>query len=77
MCHPEALALIDAVIHGKLEMLQPVHWLIEVAAGAARLTPQNAVHDVELLSAMQFPTSDDPNVLLRATELAIETDHHL
>ena len=26
---------------------------------------------------MQFPTSDDPNVLLRATALAIETDHHL
>jgi predicted nucleic acid-binding protein len=73
----KALALIDAVIHGKLEMLQPVHWLIEVAAVVARLTPQTAVHDVELLAAMQFPTSDDPNVLLRATELAIETEHHL
>jgi predicted nucleic acid-binding protein len=71
------LALIDAVIHAKLEILQPVHWLIEVAAVAARLTPQTAVQDVELLSAMQFPTSDDPNVLLRATALAIETDHHL
>jgi predicted nucleic acid-binding protein len=30
-----------------------------------------------MLSAMQFPTSDDPAVLLRATALAIETDHHL
>jgi predicted nucleic acid-binding protein len=73
----KALALIDAVVHGKLEILQPVHWLIEVAAVAARLTPQTAVQDVELLSAMQFPTSDDPNVLLRATELALETDHHV
>jgi predicted nucleic acid-binding protein len=73
----KALALIDAVIHGRLEILQPVHWLIEVAAVAARLTPQTAVQDVELLSAMQFPTSDDPNVLLRATTLAIETDNHL
>ncbi len=73
----KALALIDAVIHGKLEILQPMHWLIEVAAVAARLTPQTAVQDVEWLSAMQFPTSDDPNVLLRATTLAIETDHHL
>jgi len=73
----KALALIDAVIHGKLEILQPVHWLIEVAAVATRLTPQTACADVELLSAMQFPTSDDPNVLLRATALAIETVHHL
>ena len=73
----KALALIEAVTHGKLEILQPVHWLIEVAAVAARLTPQTAAQDVELLSAMQFPTSDAPNVLLRATELAIETDHHL
>jgi predicted nucleic acid-binding protein len=69
----KALALIDAVILGKLEILQPVHWLIEVAAVAARLTPQTAVKDVELLSAMQLPTSDDPGVLLRATRLAIET----
>lgn len=44
---------------------------------AARLTPQTAVQDVELLSAMRLPTSDDPGVLLRATNLAIETDHHL
>jgi len=73
----KALALIEAVIRGKLEILQPAHWLIEVAAVAARLTPQTAVEDVELLSAMQFPTSDSPNVLLRATALAIETDHHL
>jgi predicted nucleic acid-binding protein len=73
----KALALIDAIVHGKLEILQPVHWLIEVAAVAARLTPQTAVQDVELLSAMQFPTSDEPNVLLRATELALETDHHV
>jgi predicted nucleic acid-binding protein len=73
----KALALIDAVVRGKLEILQPVHWLIEVAAVAARLTPQTAVEDVELLTAMQFPTSDGPNVLLRATALAIETDRHL
>ncbi|HLZ98926.1 MAG TPA: type II toxin-antitoxin system VapC family toxin [Steroidobacteraceae bacterium] len=73
----KALALIEALVDGNLEVLQPAHWLIEVAAVAARLTPQTAVQDVGLLSAMQFPTSDDPNVLLRATALAIETGHHL
>jgi predicted nucleic acid-binding protein len=73
----KALAVVDAVVHGKLDILQPAHWLIEVAAVAARLTPDTAIEDVGLLSAMQFPTSEDPNVLLRATTLAIQTDHHL
>jgi predicted nucleic acid-binding protein len=73
----KALAVIDAVVHGKLDILQPAHWLIEVAAVAARLTPLTAVEDVGLLSAMQFPISEDPSVLLRATTLAIQTDHHL
>lgn len=73
----KARALIDAVIHGKLDILQPVHWLIEVAAVAARLTPRTVVRDVELLAAMQLPTSDGPNVLLRATALAINTGQHL
>jgi hypothetical protein len=36
----KALALTEAVILGRLELLQPVHWLIKVAAVAARSTPQ-------------------------------------
>jgi predicted nucleic acid-binding protein len=73
----KALAVVDAVVHGKLDILQPAHWLIEVAAVAARLTPDTALEDIGLLSAMRFPTSEEPNVLLRATTLAIQTDHHL
>jgi predicted nucleic acid-binding protein len=30
-----------------------------------------------MLSAFEFPTTDDPNVMRRATSLAIETNHHL
>jgi predicted nucleic acid-binding protein len=73
----KALALVESVVRGKLEALQPVHWLAEVAAVAARLTPQTAVRDVEMLAALEFPTTDDPNVIRRATSLAIETNHHL
>lgn len=73
----KAVAVIESVVLGRLEVLQPVHWLAEVAAVAARLTPQTAVGDVELLSALEFPTTDDPNVIRRATTLAIETNHHL
>lgn len=73
----KALAVIESVVRGRLDILQPMHWLAEVAAVAARLTPQTAVRDVEMLAALQFPTTDDPNVMRRATNLAIETNHHL
>ena len=48
-----------------------------MAAVAAHLTPQTAVRDVEMLAALEFPTTDDPNVMRRATNLAVETNHHL
>jgi predicted nucleic acid-binding protein len=73
----KALALVESVVRGRLEVLQPVHWLAEVAAVVARLAPQTAVRDVEMLAALEFPTTDDPNVIRRATSLAIETNHHL
>ncbi len=73
----QALAVIESVVRGRLEILQPVHWLAEVAAVTARLTPNTAIRDVEMLAALQFPTTDDPNVMRQATHLAIETGHHL
>jgi predicted nucleic acid-binding protein len=73
----KAFALVESVVRGRLEVLQPVHWLAEVAAVAARLSPPTAVSDVEMLAALEFPTTDDPNVIRRATSLAIETNHHL
>jgi predicted nucleic acid-binding protein len=73
----KAFAVIQAVVQGNLEIVQPTHWLIEVAAVAARLTPETAIQDVEMLAAMQLPTSDDPSVMRRATALAIETDADL
>jgi len=73
----KASALVELVVRGRLEILQPVHWLAEVAAVAARLTPRTAVDDVEMLAAWEIPTADNPNVIRRATGLAIETNHHL
>ncbi len=72
-----AFALVESVVSGRLEILQPVHWLAEVAAVAARLVPQTAIGDVEMLAAFEFPTTDSPAVVRRATSLAIETNHHL
>ncbi len=73
----KAFALVESVVSGRLEILQPVHWLAEVAAVAARLAPQTAVGDVEMLAAFEFPTTDSPTIIRRATGLAIETKLHL
>ena len=48
-----------------------------MAAVVARLTPSTAIRDVEWLAALELPSSDDPNVIVRATSLAIETGNHL
>ena len=73
----EAFAIFESVVLGRVEILQPVHWLAEAAAVVARLTPETAVDDVEMLCALELPTTDDPNVIRRATSLAIETNHQL
>ena len=72
-----AVVVVESVVQGRLEVLQPLHWLIETASVIARLSPQTAVQDVGMLSAMQFPVCDEPNVMQRATKLAIEMGHHL
>jgi predicted nucleic acid-binding protein len=73
----KASAVMESVMEGELEILQPVYRLAEVAAIAARLTPSKAVRDVELPAALELPTIADPNVSARATSLAIGTRHHL
>jgi predicted nucleic acid-binding protein len=73
----KAFSLVESVVRGRLEILQPVHWLAEVAAVAARLVPQTAVADVEMFAAFEFPTTDNPSVIRRATSLAVETNQHV
>jgi predicted nucleic acid-binding protein len=73
----KAFTVVESIVNGGLEILQPMHWLAEVAAVVSRVTPQTAVRDVEMLTALEFPTTDEPNVMRRATQLAIETNHHL
>jgi predicted nucleic acid-binding protein len=50
---------------------------VEVAAVLARVTPQTAVDDIDKLAAMEFPTTNEPDVLRRAAQLAIDTGQHL
>ena len=72
-----AAALMSAVGNGAIDILQPVHWLIEVGAVLARLSPETASDDLVTLRAMEIPTSDELSVLRRGCDLAIATRHHL
>ena len=72
-----AIAVLDSVIDGKVEILQPTHWLAEVAAVLARLSPSTAADDVQRLAALEFPINDDPAVMQRATQMAVESGQHV
>ena len=74
---PRATELVEAAIDGRLQLIQPVHWLAEVAGALARLFPAQAVEDVAALQAMEIPTVDEPAVWVRAVRLAVGTGQHL
>lgn len=72
-----AVAVVESVIYGKAEILQPTHWLAEVAAVLARLSPSTASDDVQRLAALEFPINDDPAVMQRATQMAVDSGQHV
>jgi predicted nucleic acid-binding protein len=72
-----ALALLAALRDGRIEVVQPPHWLAEVAAVATRLRPEIA-HDVLLLlDALELPVAGGPEFYAAAIELAVDHEHHL
>jgi predicted nucleic acid-binding protein len=72
-----ATHLMERVLKGEQSVLQPTHWLAEVAAVLARESPATAADDVTMLNALELPATDEPQVLRRGVELAIELKQHL
>jgi predicted nucleic acid-binding protein len=72
-----ASRLVEAVVEGRETVLQPIHWLVEVGAVLARLSPATAADDLAMLRAHDLATTDDFTVLRRGCELAVELDQHL
>lgn len=72
-----AIDVLEDVRAERVNVVQPVHWLAEVAAVVARLAPAISREAVGLLHAMELPTLDEAEVYLRACELAEELDHHV
>lgn len=73
----QAERLMAFVLEGGEAILQPAHWLIEVSAVLARMSPVTAVEDVERLQALELPIDDGTAVLARACRLAIDLEQHL
>lgn len=74
----EALAVLATILRGEASVLQPPHWLAEVAAVLTRLQPDLAAEEsIGLLDLMEFPVTLDIAVLKRASQMARTLDHHL
>jgi predicted nucleic acid-binding protein len=73
----QALELLEAIKNGQVTLLQPPHWLAEVAAVVTRLAPEAAEPALDLLDAMEFPATHDLPVFKRASRIAHELKHHL
>jgi predicted nucleic acid-binding protein len=68
---------MQQIVEGREPVLQPVHWLVEVGAVLARLSPETAEDDLVMLQALELPVDDSPTVLGRACRLAIDLEQHL
>jgi predicted nucleic acid-binding protein len=72
-----AAALLRAVQWRQATLLQPVHWLAEVAAVVTRLRPTIAERSLALLDALELPVADDIAIYQRASRIAAQLQHHL
>jgi predicted nucleic acid-binding protein len=72
-----ATNLMETVLKGAQPALQPTHWIVEVGAVLARESPGTAADDITMLNALELPAADEPLVLRRGVELAVELKQHL
>ena len=72
-----ALGLLQGVRSEQIRLVEPPHWLAEVAAVVTRLSPATALEDVSDLHAMEIPIVQSVHIYLTACKLSRELDHHL
>jgi len=72
-----ALLILQRTAYGQLTLVQPPHFVAEVAAVLARLKPTAAPDDLLDLQAISYRTLESPTVYLTAVELATRYQHHL
>ncbi len=72
-----AVALLDGFRRGVCRLVEPPHWLAEVAAVVSRQSPLTVCLDVDVLYALRVPVIDTPELYAIACELAVATGQHV
>ncbi len=73
----KAVALLDSFRKGEIALLEPPHWLAEVAAVVTRQSPETVRQYVEVLYALRIPVADGPEIYSLACEIAVATEQHV
>ena len=73
----EADAILRSIGAGRARMVQPPHFLAEVAAVLARVQPATAGEDLRYLQAVEWEVAEWPEVYTTATELSGRLRRHL
>ncbi|MEO7859066.1 MAG: type II toxin-antitoxin system VapC family toxin [Nitrospirales bacterium] len=73
----QALALLHEIQQGNCQVLQPPHWLAEVAAVLARLAPTQSISLLQAFLAMELPMTTEWEMYEQACRLAVSLNHHL
>ncbi len=72
-----ALRILEEAVLGSLKLVQPPHFIAEIAAVLARTKPDEAQDDLLDLLNIERRTLDTPDIYATALELAIRHQHHL
>lgn len=73
----QAIQILQYIREGRCSIVQPPHWLAEVAAVISRLEPAIVRQAIALLYALEFPVADEAEVYERACDLAITLGQHV
>lgn len=72
-----AEAFLAGFVDRSLALVEPPHWLAEVAAVVSRLAPEKATEATALLCAMEIPIDASGAAYAAAIDLAVRHRHHL
>ena len=74
---PNAVDILRAVGAGRVQMVQPPHFLAEVAAVLARELPDTAGEDLVHLQTVEWDVDEQPRIYATAIELSMRLRHHV
>lgn len=72
-----ALAILAGIDEGRVQLLQPAHFIAEVTAVLAREKPAEAGNDLLDLLNIESRFSDESEIYATAIDLSVRYRHHL